>query len=326
MNKLDKDTFKRFKLIENMIKEYPIIKFDLKKINNIKDNFKEYTPEYKIVNKNLKIQYSLFVAKEILNETKSFKQYVHIKTNLVDIKISYLEISDTLINMVYSIILLFQKLHGNKNKDRKIKVNIFLSNVKREITKEIIGILAVNGGATDGITIDIHRKEELLKVLCHELCHFFKLDCYKINNDQDKIHNKYKIEMLNDITLSLSEAINECEAMLYHVAIISYYTKKSPYLIYHYEKIWSLYQACHVLNHYNMKKFEDVYESKFKQETNVFSYYVIKFFLLWKMNNKCCIKNIDSILNDQEIIKTINKNINKKFDKGLRMTLFELKI
>ena len=39
MDKLDKDTFKRFKLIEDMIKQYPITEFDLTEINKIKDAY-----------------------------------------------------------------------------------------------------------------------------------------------------------------------------------------------------------------------------------------------------------------------------------------------
>ena len=74
-----------------------------------------------------------------------------------------------------------------------------------------------------------------------------------------------------------------------------------------------------------MKKFEDLYENKFIQETNVFSYYIIKFFLLWKLDNKCDYKNLIDILNDKEIISIINDNMNQTFDKNLRMTLFELK-
>jgi hypothetical protein len=76
-----------------------------------------------------------------------------------------------------------------------------------------------------------------------------------------------------------------------------------------------------------MKKFEDLYENKFIQGTNVFSYYIIKFFLLWKLDNKCNYKNVIDILNNQDIIKIINEllNSNQHFDKNLRMTLFELK-
>ena len=73
-----------------------------------------------------------------------------------------------------------------------------------------------------------------------------------------------------------------------------------------------------------MKKFEDLYEKKFEQETNVFSYYIIKFFLFWKLDNTCTIKNINDILADKEIIEVINENIAGVYDKGLTMTLFEL--
>ena len=177
---------------------------------------------------------------------------------------------------------------------------------------------------TDYVRIEVFRKEEVLKVLCHELCHFYKLDCIQIDKNQNQVLKKFNIKNDNNVTLSLSEALNECLAMIHHVAIISYYTKKSPLLIYHYEKLWSLYQICNVLNHYGMKKFEDLYEKKFEQETNVFSYYIIKFFLLWKLDNKCSIKNVNDILADKRIIEVINKNIDKTFDKGLRMTLFEL--
>ena len=320
MDKLDKDTFKRFQLIKDMIKQYPIRKFDLSDINKIKNAYEEYIPKYITVKQTLQFEDNQFIDKELMFEIKQMKHYIHIKTELVDIKIAYFEISDKLITHIYSIILMFQKLYGYK----KVILNIALTNVKREITKKIIGTLAVNGGATDGVSIELYRGEEVLKVLCHELCHFYKLDCHQINKNQDQVLKKFNIKNDDGITLSLSEASNESLAMIHHIAIISYYTKKSPLLIYHYEKIWSLYQICHVLNHYGMTKFEDLYEEKFEQETNVFSYYIIKFFLLWELDTTCSIKNINDILGSQEIIKIINKNIARKFDKGLRMTLFEL--
>jgi hypothetical protein len=320
MNKLDTNTFKRFKFIKDIVRKYPIKKFDLSEINKIKDAYQEYVPKYDDIKKSLLFEDNQFIDKEIMNEIKQMKQYIHIKTELLDIKIAYFEISDILITHIYSIVLLFQKLYGNK----KVILNIALTNVKREITKEIIGTLAVNGGATDGVSIELYRKEEILKVLCHELCHFFKLDCHQINKSQNQVLNKFNIKNDDNITLSLSEALNEYMAMIHHIAIISYYTKKSPLLIYHYEKIWSLYQICHVLNHYRMKKFEDLYEKQFEQETNVFSYYIIKFFLLWELDNTCSIKNINEILDNKQIIKIVNENLDRTFDKGLRMTLFEL--
>ena len=61
------------------------------------------------------------------------------------------------------------------------------------------------------------------------------------------------------------------------------------------------------------------------QGTNVFSYYIIKFFILYKMDNKCSLKNLNEILDDKEIINMINENMNCKFDDNIRLTFFELK-
>jgi len=320
MDKLDKDTFKRFKLIQKMVNKYPVRKFDTSEINTIKDAYQEYVPKYIIVDKNLQFEDNQFVDKELMAEIKQMKHYIHISTNTVDIKISYFDISETLITRIYSIVLLFQKLYGMK----KVILIIALATIKREINKKIIGTLAVNGGATDGVSIELYRGQEILKVLCHELCHFYKLDCHQINKNKHQVFDKFNIKNDDTITLSLSESLNEYMAMIHHIALISYYTKKSPLLIYHYEKIWSLYQICKILNHNGMKKFEDLYEKKFEQETNVFSYYIIKFFLFWKLDNTCTIKNINDILADREIIGVINENIAGVYDKGLTMTLFEL--
>ena len=149
-----------------------------------------------------------------------------------------------------------------------------------------------------------------------------------VNNGNNSLAWQYPSKNflgLNNIDQSINEAYTEYLAVLHHIAIISFYTNKSPYLIYHYEKLWSMYQVCKILKHYNMNKFDDLQVNKFVQETNVFSYYIIKFFLLWKLDNKCSSKTLINILDDQDIIKVINQNMNLQFDKNLRMTLFELK-
>ena len=323
-NIFDKDTFQRFKLIEHLINKYPIIKFDLSHIDNIKNNYIKYTPKYVMVNKTLKFENSEFLDKELLNEISKFNNYVHIKEPKIDIKISYCNITDKLIHMIYNIVKLFKKLYGEKD----IKLQIALCSHKRNISKKIIGTLNINGGLMYVGTGNIHifRYEEILKVLCHELSHVYNLDCNTIDSNAKIVLKKFNI-INKDTNLLIQEAYSEYSACMHHIALISLDTKVSPYLIYHYEKIWCLYQVCKILKHYNMKKFEDLYENKFIQGTNVFSYYIIKFFLLWKLDNKCNYKNLIDILNDQDIIKIINEvlNSNQNFDKNLRMTLFELK-
>jgi hypothetical protein len=325
LNIFDNDTFQRFKLIKDLIPKYSILKFDVSiknNIQNIKNNYINYTPNYVVINESLKFEDSNFIDKVLSDEFKKFNKYIQIKESNIDIKISHSTISEKLIYKIYNIVKLFQKLYGEKN----IKLYIALCSHKRMISKKIIGTVNVNGGQTDGKIIELFRGEEIIKVICHELIHFYKLDCRNIDNHQDKILDDFKI-VQNDVPLSIAEAFTEYLACIHHIALISLYTKASPELIYHYEKIWSLYQLCKILRHYNMKKFEDLYENKFIQGTNVFSYYIIKFFLLWKLDNKCNHKNVIDILNNQDIIKIINKllNSNQHFDKNLRMTLFELK-
>ena len=57
--------------------------------------------------------------------------------------------------------------------------------------------------ATDGKIIELFRGEEIIKVICHELIHFYKLDCRNIDNHQDKILYDFKI-VQNDIPLSIA--------------------------------------------------------------------------------------------------------------------------
>ena len=46
--KLDKGTFNRFKLIQHLIKKYPIIQYDISRIEEIKNAYIEYIPKYTI--------------------------------------------------------------------------------------------------------------------------------------------------------------------------------------------------------------------------------------------------------------------------------------
>jgi hypothetical protein len=319
MENLSKDTFKRFNLIKHLIKKYPYKNINTTEIQKIKDAYQEYSPIYKIINSSLKIEDSQFIDKPLFDEIKTFKQYIQIKESSIDIKISYNEEpSKKLINIIYSAVRLFQKLYSKKN----IIITIALTTQKRIITTPIIGTINTNGGQTDLISIEIFRKEEVIKVLMHELCHFYELDCGNINKNQEIIMNNFNIKTPN--FLSVQEAFTEYLAMIHHIALISYYTNQSILLIYHYEKIFSLFQICKILYHYKFKKFEDLYKNQMIQGTNVFSYYIIKFFILYKMDNKCSIKNLKQILDDSEIIKIINENMMCKFDNNLRLTLFEL--
>ena len=334
---LTKDTFERFKYIENIVTKYPINKTDLIEINYIRDAYTEYKPKYKIIS-DFKIVNKLAVKlihnkswKEKIDELNKMKKLINIKDGNLEINILYVDdsdVSENLINLVYSSIRVFKKINGDKN----ILAIIGLCKNKRKLTTDIIGRNNVNGGGDDVFGIKIYRKEEIIKVIFHELIHYYKLDHKDLDKYQVDIFKKFKIihpeYFLEETDKSIHEAYTEYCAIKYHIAIISYHTKVSTNLIYHYEKIWSLYKVCKILHHYKMSKFEDLYITDFVEDTHVFSYYIIKLFFLWKnVNIQASIDNINilKILDDPYIIKVINENMNLKFDKNLRMTLFELK-
>jgi len=331
---LTKDTFQRFKFIENIINKYTIIDSDLTEINYIKDMYIEYTPNYTIIEDSMIVNNiaKMLIHKNSFQEKKDelnkMQKLVNIKENNLEINILYYEdsyIDKNLINKIYSIIKVFYKINGLK----KILFIVALCNLKRVISSEIIGKNNVNGGEDNLLGIYIYRKEEVLKVIFHELIHYYKLDHKELDNHQSKIYKKFKIihpeSFLEETNKSIHESYTEYIALKYHIAIISYYTGVSSKIIYHYEKIWSLYQVCKILKHYKMNNFKDLYIKEFVENSHVFSYYIIKFYLLW--NNINYSPNIDiiKILENPEIIKIINENMMLNFDKGLTMTLFELK-
>ena len=229
---LSKESFDRFKLIKSIINNYPYINIDTIEIQKIKHSYREYTASFRIINTLLHIEDSQFIDKSLLDELNTFNEYIHINEPSIDIKISYKsKPNNKLINIIYSTVRLFQKLYGNK----KVIIRIALTEQNRILTAPIIGSINVNGGQTDLRSIDIFRKEEVVKVLMHELCHFYELDCGDINKNQSVLMDRFNIKTPN--FLSVQEAFTEYLAMLHHIALISYYTKKSIRLIYHYEKI-----------------------------------------------------------------------------------------
>jgi hypothetical protein len=329
---LERDTFNRFELIKDMIQKYPVIKDTnlLNEINKIKDSYIEYTPKYDTISDYEKVnEYAQLLIhrkswQNKINELNDMKHYVSIIDGNLEIVILYKDsLSIPLVNLIFSVIKLFKKING----DKKILAIIGLCKMKRKITGNIIGRENVNGGGDDVFGLKIYREEEVLKVILHELTHYYKLDNKELDENQVEILKKFKIihpeGFGEEANKSIHEAYTEITAMKYYIALISYYTKNSPLIIYHYEKIWSLYQVCKILSHYMMVRFEDLYTKDLVEDTHVFAYYIIKFFFLW--NNTKDFRMIGDVLEDKEIIRIINENINRKFDNSLRMTFFELK-
>ena len=132
----------------------------------------------------------------------------------------------------------------------------------------------INSGATwiNSGEIIIWRKEEMLKVLTHELIHSFKYDNGLYNHSflSKKfgfIKNRY---LLNETyTEILAEFIN----LALELDCVDYSVFNKMWLN---EVDFSICQTIRVMNILGFNNFKDMISTEWKQKTNVFNYYVLR--------------------------------------------------
>lgn len=240
---------------------------------------------------------------------------------------------------IVKIINLFDNITNKKN---TFQLYLYLSNHKKVIDNKSssIGPKSINSGFTlPGYYIVLFRREELLKVLIHEIIHYLKLDIFQF---QDKIKYIYDDINLSDKLTNPNEAYTEFLAIILYIYFI--YKQLKPnysfikYLNYRLviELGWSFYQISKILNFFKCyNSYEDLFTKKcqFNQKTNVLSYFILKTYYLFNIEKfiKCinftnsknrfnCFKEIN--LKDNRFNNIINSIINKNinYDKSMRMT------
>lgn len=343
---------------ENITYEEYEEKYNLRNIILNEYNYINYIREYSTLNNN-KILKILNIFQNGYFIDLNIKLYVENNINNCNIyKFEHLElyyfykdendIDDTIYNIYIITKLLYEK--------KKIKLYYFDTPLNKTLDNKnkYISSKNVNSGSSSKNEIIIWRREELLKVLFHELIHYLELDIKHENNLKYIIRNKigkYNYPIL------LNETITEIFAQFLHsiyISIILYKKHSLNYVfdrfkyIYIYEMIYSWYQFSKIMNFFNIKKYNENTLLNFNQTTNCYSYYIIKCILYNNIfdiifsfnyinklinNDKCncdiynCLPiidiiklNINNINNIDNIIKKINLN-----DSSLRMVLFSLK-
>ena len=264
-----------------------------KKNNFTSDNIKNVLIKlqygYKITNDNNSIIY--FTSKK-----KSFKKIPPVINHmLIIIKMLKLLFKRTSSQKV----IYFETLHKKKFPIHKNK---------------ILGPDEVNSGITfldlhKNGTIILYRKEELLKVLIHELIHSNLIDEKIIFDSSLKNFSNY---FCIDYKILLNEAFTESFATiinLFYIHIKCKYNKEYLNEMFMNEMKYSYYICLKIINYYNIYKISDTIKNnnmckiKFPQNTNVFSYYILKNILL---TNHIEFGNI--ICNNSENYKIISEN------------------
>lgn len=233
----------------------------------------------------------------------------------------------------------------NKKK-QKINANVLISHQRKEIGKlELLSPININSGsAIRNNIITVWREEEIEKVLIHEIQHYYSCDFHietlNYNYVKDIINKYFTVDGVDMVNESYNETLAHIINMCYQSCKLNISINK----IYDYEITFLLFQTAKIIKLFGGTS---VFNTIFKQTTSVLSYYVIKTFLLFNVNNtidlinnfelKCVDDNIklygdyvDKILKETKIKDYINKmleilnNLDDCFiSRTLRMTAIE---
>lgn len=252
------------------------------------------TFQFKIRKQNFKVSmYSYAHQLQDLNHFKKIENYCR------------------MVYMWFHIIILYKKQTLQCN---NIKIHIFLTPFQKTLPDSNTTILSpneINSGFTklcndNNSSIVIYRSEEWFKVLCHETFHHFNLDFHKVNmlQIQEKIRKLFHIRS----NYLLYESYCEFWATLWSSMFYSFSNINTSFNDFHKkyfqciedEKLFSCFQLAKIMHH-NSLNYEDLIHNKntrlYKEDTNVFAYYIIKSIFL---------HNDDLFL---KLLNSINKNI-----------------
>ena len=367
------------RLIE-LLKEYDSKKFKVDKITNNIFFMKLYNDIKNIINEhilgNIEIKRitedpffyfkdNTFTSSNIKDKIKIELKYGYqfINDNNIIIYYTKKEITKVplIIENMFLIINTLKKLFNRKFYQRVI---FFETLEKKEFPQEdnlILGSNEVNTGVTINNDFENHshngdiilyRKEEVLKVLIHELIHSNLIDKKIIKSDNvTKFSNifcvNYKILLNEAFTESIALIIN-----LFYIHIKCNFNKKMLDIMFQNEINYSNYICSKILSYYKIDNISDVIKKDkncnkiFPQKSNVFSYYFLKNILIsnhmlygnilnkyyherfhYKISNKKCIDEIiDLLINNIYLLdKKIYKISNDK-NNSLQLCLYEMKL
>lgn len=262
-----------------------------------------------------------------------------------------------LIFHMLSLLDILKKLFNRSDKSQKIIY--FETHKKKKFprTKKYLGPNEINTGLTiinfnKNGNIILYRREEVLKVLIHELIHSNLIDEKLIFSPKNNYIDKF-ICVNNSIVIN--EAFTENFASLLNLFYIHIFLKlpiSKLNTMFNNEVKYSNFISNKLLEYYNIENIDQIIKNNnkckniFNQKTNVFSYYILKNIILnnhiifskiweknsnfYKITNDLFINDlIDLLVNNFNSIHLFNKNIKNNninvINNSLRLCLYELK-
>ena len=252
---------------------------------------------------------------------------------------------------IYDMFVIIKLLKILFKRNSEQKIIYFETDKKKKLPSKnkILGPNEVNSGLTyldfhKNGDIILYRKEELLKVLIHELIHSNLIDKELIFSNKSKkindiICSNYKILLNEGFTETFATIIN-----IFYIHIKLNLDLKYLNIMFQNEINYSNYITNKIIKFYNIEKIDNIIKINnkcseyFLQETNVISYYLFKNILLnnhlelgkilLNNNKNYQINNENAII---EIINLIESNIDKikiynfkDKNKSLKLCLYEI--
>tara|TARA_B110001469_G_C9630007_1_gene315041 strand:- start:944 stop:2233 length:1290 start_codon:yes stop_codon:yes gene_type:complete len=237
-----------------------------------------------------------FVEMDILEYLLNKLEYKHqysIKYNTININLVIYSKnkninSKTLNNIIDRIIVIaLYKIKKGYVKPLNINIDIFMTHFKKKINthSKILGSREINSGfATPFYKLCIFRKEELNKVLIHELIHYLELD---LNSHDQMFPDFYNYFNMNPKTeIRINEAYTETLAVTINSILTTSTFTQFKKMIYN-ELKFSFYQVAKILDFYKFDNANDFFcphnNDKFQQNTSIFSYFIVKTAILYNL-------------------------------------------
>ena len=281
----------KFKLQENV----RLTKTDLFNVDVVPSNVKRniennnngiFTLKCKVLNVDVKINL-------LLMDERDFNRLKFLERKLI-----------YALKMVY-----FCLMYKNNKRMKSLDVYLYLSNEKKILPESNVTILSLNEcntavtyACSERGSILIFREEEWKKVLLHELFHSlcldFSMEKYKdLKNNIKKLYNiKSDFEISETYTEFWATIVNSCYTsymIMEDKSNISNYLTYAIFFI-QMEKVFSLFQCVKILDFMGLryvnlisntqidKSFRDLL---YRENTNVFAYYILKMVLLFNVND-----------------------------------------
>jgi hypothetical protein len=275
----------------------------------------------------------------------------------------YIDYLDKRVIMM-KLVLYYMIKNSSKECNNKLHIIVYLTEIEKFLPKkrgEIIGPENVNSGYSyvcvkSGLIV-VFRREEWFKVFIHESMHSFGMEFsnMKLNELNKELGEIFKI----NVEINLFEAYTEFWAELINIGVISYVNNvrnKRNYIknvekSLDIERFYSIYQAKKILE-FNNILYKNLLEkeTRYKENSSVFSYYIIKCIMMINLNriinwcyknNKNFIKfekttnNLKSFLKlireisekdkTKKILENSNNLLNNNYiGKNLRMSVIEI--